>query len=197
MSKLRAIKERSNTNQVPHNDLRGLGDQNLFQKSSLAIHLIVRGKVDATTVADLEKAYGLKADGLRDGDFHFQSKQIVPGSHKSQALSIFFAAMEIARKHSDIAMFAYQSNGLAEMVKHGTSTPSAEQTSQIQHIAKWRPEGHGLWVDAAVVTYLRQVDVKVPGADFEPTKLTSDQLTQIHKNWVASVETVLERRKVG
>lgn len=166
MSKLRLIKERADEQEVAA-DLRGLGETEIMRDSSPHACLVVR---DASAGADkqfkgLAAAYGLKVEpGKTSGTFQLLTSVLRAGEHKMQAVTLFVAALEIARAHPRALLLLTEVSRLHQELKNNICHGGKAKHEVLhERVAVWQSSAatasgkkHVLHVDAPVVSHLHQ-----------------------------------------
>jgi|GEM_PF-6779159 len=162
MTKLRVVEERSSEALEAsdgENNLRGLGDAELFMGSGLDVHLIVRNPPPHESVKSIADAYGLhfRHDESDGHAVHFHALWRLPGEHKKQAIKVFFAALEIHHKFSAARCLITERSELRSLLADRIGNAKTE-TDQNREWVQGRAR---FTVDASITHYLHQAGFMV------------------------------------
>jgi len=209
MTKLRILKVRNESSSATHErDLRGFNDTALFYENGITVHLTVANfpaSFTAEQVHSLCKAYGLKHTGdAHNYDWHhFNSHYHLPGDHKKQALTLFYAMMEILHYVPEAHCLIHEHHGLHKLLKdriHGTKTEAHGHVHNAEVVQQWHThhKHHHATLQEPIAHYLNHAGIEVR-VESHFIHLTQAEITKIHDE-LSEVQTTkheIATRKAG
>ena len=143
-----------------------------FPDNSLVIYLRVMG---SDTYKDLSflKSYELILEEYGDREVLLRCKHRASGDHKKQALSLFYAALEIHLHSPFSKSFIYQVNSMRELLQSNFS-------SENSLLKTWHASLAPLSIDGHVTSYLKEVDLEVGFSDHEIHHVDAKTLQHIY-----------------
>lgn len=195
MSKLRTVKERKEEAEVTH-DLRGLGNEAFFRNSHPYACLSVKD-TSARAIHAVSEKYGLapvESKAAR-GVTHLTFARRDPGQHKVQALTLFFASLEIHKATPDARMHLSESQPLhtelgAAIKNPGSSASSPEELSVGKVEFK-----HALSLESSIARHLVQSGVN--GVSLETQSFRGADMRRItHELMRESTGSIASTRKL-
>ncbi|HXH73947.1 MAG TPA: hypothetical protein VNJ08_03215 [Bacteriovoracaceae bacterium] len=145
------------------------GDDN-FTECSLVIHLkikMIKHKIEQSFL----EAYGLIEKECTHSEIILQTKHVNSGSHKKQALTLFYAALEIHLRCPGSQCFIHQVNTLRTLINPGFE------------IEKSLIGDHSFSLDSNVSFYLNEAGLELGSSE----NVDLAQLNLIHKSLLSRV----------
>jgi hypothetical protein len=203
MKSLRIIRDRAGSENNDTNSLRGLEDHDLFHSTGIVVHLLIAPQ-DENQIRSVAETYGLvpvaqKGEGRHVS--HWTAHWRLPGTHKKQALNLFFAAMELHRRHAPSRTFIYQTLGLSETLVKRLEGITPSHSSPVDHfIQEWlKGDDPSLSLHSMVGNHLVQAGIPIEvGAAESMLRLTSEQIAKLHQSLAqASHHEQSQKKQVG
>lgn len=189
MPRLRLLKARTEeTLSHPQGgaDLRGLGDPGLFHDSGFVAQLVVAGAPPIEELRAWCEAWSLQlqAHPSADRTLVAQTRWRQPGEHKKQALTLFFAAMELRHRVPGSRCLLIQHNGLRSAL--GSRINGFHHHGEdARQVVDWLGESHAFTLDGATTHHLAQAGLPI-AASHEHAHLDEKALADIHRHLTAA-----------
>lgn len=181
MAKLRIVSNRAENSEFQR-DLRGFNDPAVFSNCRFNVRLLVHGEAESHTFSDIQNIYGLKIETHNLG-FELSLKNELSGEHKKQALKLFFASLEVCRKHTSLRCCIYQINGMMNFIKdriHSEKCDDIQPSDQLP--SKWLNGSHRIFIDHPCSLYLHQAEIQLALGD-GPTLLRDSDIEILEQSF--------------
>jgi hypothetical protein len=183
MAKVRIVRERQ-ADAVHPNDVRGLGDPELFQKSGMVAHLVIQPAPEAKTIGDLCEAYSLVISPASKvasvSHLGVQSPRL--GNHCADALKLFMTAVEVCRKNPSSHCTVFLTSGLRSLLRERIRLEKDGQHKEVEAILKNSAKlSAPLIVHGLAAHAIHQAGLGDLPGESGWTELTSSQLLAIHE----------------
>lgn len=159
MSKLKLIKERNKKSaENPVNDLRSLGDEDIFLNASPYACLSVHGNHDPGIIHSITEKYGLEKEQSSHAKvvhLHFHHRH--EGEHKIQAIALFVAGLDINQKIPNLHLFLSQISRLHQHIEKGIiGNQHHSDHSPDAKISEWLVSPHSYSMESVITWHLHQ-----------------------------------------
>jgi hypothetical protein len=205
VAKLRVLKERQEQVAVAA-DLRGFGDSEIFLGSGLSAHLFIFQDKARTAaqipITSICEAYGLSRAEKTSTDvhpaFHLKVAHTTVGDHKTQALKLFVAALEVQRMSPMSRLVLFQTSGLRSSLHEKTRNETDGLSREIETVFHQKPDKNSMFsLHLPVALAIHQAGLLEHAPQSGWVHLSDSQIEFVHKKLAEPQNATTVKSRVG